>query len=46
MSLVWQANTLPHFLFLSGMTEKMAKSQPQKQPISANMLDPLNWTLD
>lgn len=45
MSLVWQANTLPNSLFLSGMIEKMAKSQAQKQPISTSVLDPLNWTL-
>lgn len=37
MSLVWQANTLPNSLFLYGMTEKMAKSQAQKQPISASV---------
>lgn len=30
MSLVWQASTLPNSLFLSGMTEKMAKGQAQK----------------
>lgn len=37
MSLVWQANMPPNSLFLSGMTEKVAKSQTQKQPISASV---------
>lgn len=30
MSLVWQASTLCNSLFLSGMTERMAKSQAQE----------------
>lgn len=46
MLLVWQANTLPNSLFLSGVIGKMAKCQAQKQPISASVLDLLNWTLD